>query len=378
MRVLFSSATGYGHVFPMVPLAQGLAAAGHEVLWAGTAEVGQLVADAGIASAPAGLDGQVLCDVMADLKRRAGQHAPADRAAFMFPTMFGETLTPPMAADLLPLARDWQPDLLVHEHGELASPLVGAVLGVPSVTHAFGGAVPPAFLAEAARRIEHLWSAEGLDIPPYAGCFDTLYLDICPPSVQAVPVDHIGTRQPLRPESWTGPPSGAAGWDGPLVYLTLGTVQNHQPVLSVALRSLAELGLRVVVTVGHDGDPSALGEQPANVSVERFVPQAELLPQAAVVASHCGSGTFLGALAAGVPQLCLPQAADQFRNAAAGARAGAALVLTPDEATGEAIGAAVRRLLDEPSFRVAAQGVAAEIAAMPGPADVVEVLTALL
>ena len=29
--------------------------------------------------------------------------------------MFGEALAPPMAADLLPIARDWRPDLMVHE-----------------------------------------------------------------------------------------------------------------------------------------------------------------------------------------------------------------------------------------------------------------------
>ena len=61
----------------------------------------------------------------------------------MFPRLFGEALTPAMVDDLSPLATQWEPDLLIHEHGELASPLVGAVLGVPSLTHAFGGAIPP-------------------------------------------------------------------------------------------------------------------------------------------------------------------------------------------------------------------------------------------
>jgi UDP:flavonoid glycosyltransferase YjiC (YdhE family) len=88
------------------------------------------------------------------------------------------------------------------------------------------------------------------------------------------------------------------------------------------------------------------------------------------VVSHAGSGTFLGALARGVPQLCLPQAADQFRNAEGGLRAGAVLALRPDETTAEAVGSAVRRLLSEPGFREAAGRVAAEIAAMPSPAAV--------
>ena len=87
-----------------------------------------------------------------------------------------------------------------------------------------------------------------------------------------------------------------------------------------------------------------------------------------------GSGTFLGSLAAGRTQLCLPQAADPFRNTAAGTQRGAALALGTDVATGEAIASAVTRLLNESSFRAAAKAVATEIAAMPSPADVVPVL----
>jgi UDP:flavonoid glycosyltransferase YjiC (YdhE family) len=49
----------------------------------------------------------------------------------------------------------------------------------------------------------------------------------------------------------------------------------------------------------------------------------------------------------------------------------------PGEATGAAIADGVRRLLAEPSFRSAAAGVAAEIAALPRPADVVPALEAL-
>ena len=128
----------------------------------------------------------------------------------MYPRLFGETLTPPMAADLLPLATRWRPDLMVHEHGELASPLVGAVLQVPSVTHAFGGGIPPSMLEDAGARLAGLWAEHGQALPPYAGSFTTLYLDICPPSVQSVPLDHVPARQPLRPVADTGGPAGAA------------------------------------------------------------------------------------------------------------------------------------------------------------------------
>ena len=111
--------------------------------------------------------------------------------------------------------------------------------------------------------------------------------------------------------------------------------------------------------------------------VERWVAQSTLLPHCAVVVSHAGSGTFLGALAAGVPQLCLPQQADQFRNCTGGQSAGAVLALPPDQATPEAIAHAVERLLIEYSFRAAAQGVARTIAAMPSPHEVVATLSSI-
>ncbi|MFA6575443.1 MAG: nucleotide disphospho-sugar-binding domain-containing protein, partial [Nocardioides sp.] len=145
---------------------------------------------------------------------------------------------------------------------------------------------------------------------------------------------------------------------------------NHAPVLHHAVAALAALPVRLLVTVGPDGDPAALGDHPAHVRVERWVHQPQVLDHCSVVVSHAGSGTFLGALARGLPQLCLPQAADQFRNAEGGVRTGAALALMPAEVEPEAIGAAVALLLAEESFRESAGRVAAEIAAMPSPAEV--------
>ncbi len=313
----------------MYPLARAFLAAGHDVLWATSADVRDRLEAAGLPAAPAGLAGQEFRERSGRLRARVAEVRPEERAAFMYPRMFGELLTPPMMADLLPLATDWRPDLLVHEHGELASPLVGAVLQVPSVTHSFGGGIPTDILADAGARLAGLWAQHGLEVPPYAGCFTTLYLDICPPAVQTVALDHIPERQPLRPVADIG---GAAGplpdylvGDGrPLVYVTLGTVQNRLPMLAPAVTALAELPVRVLVAVGQDGDPDSLGPQPEHVHVERWVDQPRVLRHCDVVVSHAGSGTFLGALAEGLPQLCLPQAADQFRNAEGARRAGVA------------------------------------------------------
>ena len=380
MRVLFSTTWGVGHVFPLVPLAKALVAAGHDVLWVTNEQACPHVTAAGLDAVPAGLDRAGVTEAEQRMRAVAVDLLPQQRAAYAFPTMFGEGATPTMVRDLLPIARDWQPDLMVHEPAEHASALIGAVLDVPSLTQSFGGAVPAPILNDAGERLRGLWEEHGQPLPPYAGQFVAPYLDICPPSVQTVPIDHVAIRQPLRAVAWTGPPGQplppclTADDPRPMVYVTLGTVSNKSPVLAAAVAGIAEADVRVLVTVGPDGNPEALGKQPENVTVERWVDQSTALPHCSIVVSHGGSGTFLGALALGLPQLCLPQAADQFRNTLGAERIGAGLGIPPEAMTQESVGAAVARLLSDGKFRAAAASVAEEIRAMPSPGDVVPML----
>jgi UDP:flavonoid glycosyltransferase YjiC (YdhE family) len=83
-----------------------------------------------------------------------------------------------------------------------------------------------------------------------------------------------------------------------------------------------------------------------------------------------------GSLAHGLPQVVVPQGADNFLNGDLLARAGVARILLPDEVTPERVGDAVRAVLDDDRLRRAARSVAAEIAAMPGPAEVAQTLRA--
>ena len=383
MRVLFSSTWGHGHVFPMVPLARAFAAAGHTVLWATNEPACALVAAAGLDVVAAGLDTAGVAQVAQRLQTTVVGVRPQDRAAFVFPRMFGEWATPSMAADLLALAREWRPDLIVHEQAELAGPLVAAVLGLPSVTHSFGGPVPAPILAAAGERVSHLWAAQGLSVPACAGSFTGPYLDIYPPGLRAPSPEHDRACQPLRPGAYCGERTGplpACLLDDdprPLVYLTLGTVANDASVLAAATAALADLDARVLVTVGPRGDPTALGPQPEQVSVERWVPNNDVLPRCTAVVSHGGSGTFLGALSHGLAQVCLPQAADQFRNARALVASGAGIALDPDQATPQAIRQAVGRVLVEDGFIQAADELGEQVRAMPGPDEVVAVLEQL-
>ena len=113
--------------------------------------------------------------------------------------------------------------------------------------------------------------------------------------------------------------------------------------------------MNVVITLGTNGDPAALGPQPANVQVHRFVPQAQVLPLCDAVICHGGSGTMLGALAHGLPLLVLPQGADQFTNADLLAATGASRTLLPDEADPAQIRRCIVELLEDADLRAAAR-----------------------
>ena len=62
--------------------------------------------------------------------------------------------------------------------------------------------------------------------------------------------------------------------------------------------------------------------------------------------------------------MLVPQAADQFDNAARAEAAGVAVVLRPGEVTAESVRAALGRVLEEPAFADAARAIAAEIEEM--------------
>jgi UDP:flavonoid glycosyltransferase YjiC (YdhE family) len=385
VRVLFSSMGLVGHINPMVPLARALAARGHEIRWATTPDGCARVEQAGFDAVPAGI---TQAERWAELDRRypeIGELPAQQRPDAMFPKLFGAISVPPALADLLPFVRAWRPALVVNDAAELASPIAAAAIGVPHATHSFGALLPEHRVRAGGEEVAALWQAQGLQARPYGGLYDHVYLDIYPPSMQPAGDDHhLGARRYLRPVPFAGATDDRLDdrilerTGKPLVYLTFGTVFNDYPAFPLAVAGIHDAGVGAVVTVGPNSDPAILGAQPSRVVVERYVPQTLLLPECDVVASHAGSGTALAALSMGIPQLCLPQAADQFLNAAAIAHAGAGISIAPQDVDRAGVALAIRRLLDEDRYRAAARRVAREIAAMPSPDEVAAELEALV
>ena len=93
--------------------------------------------------------------------------------------------------------------------------------------------------------------------------------------------------------------------------------------------------------------------------------------------NHGGSGSVIGALAHGVPMVVLPMGADQPLNAARCEQLGVGIVLDAVRATADSVADAVTTTLDDPAYRVAAERIRDEIAALPGAEAAVPLLEGL-
>lgn len=383
MRILCTCVPGYGHFHPMVPLSQALQAAGHEVAFATEARFCGRVERAGFPVFPAGLGPGIVFQRTLALPGAPGL-GPGDAWRFGA-QMFAAVAAPAKVPDLLAAIEAWRPRLVVSDVTDFAGPVAAASAGIPHAAHSLGPAFPLDLHRLAGELAAPLWQEHGLVPQPLGGMFTTAYLDISPPSLQAADLAEVaGALHPLRPVPFDAVAGETLpGWvdelaPQPTVYVTLGTLDNDAPdVFRAVLHGLREEPLNVIVTVGPNGDPEELGTQPANVRVERYVPQSLLLPRCDVVVAHGGSGTTLAALARGLPLLLLPQGANQFSNAERCAGLGVGIRLLPGEVAPGAVHGAVRALLDQPHYRERAGDVAGEIERMPAPHAVVPLLEAL-
>ncbi len=367
----------------MVPLALALRDAGHEVAFATEERFCPRVGRAGFRAFPAGIGpGKVLERTLA----RPDVPAPGPEHAWRFGAqMFAAVAAPAKVPDLVDVISTWAPHLVIHDVTDFAGPVAAAHAALPYAAHSLGPMFPMEFSLVGTELVAPLWKEWGVTPGPLGGMFGSAYLDICPPSLQSADLDRIPpVARPLRAVPFDAVDGEALpAWvddlpSQPTVYVTLGTLDNDAPgVIEAAVEGLRGEPVNVIVTVGPNRDPAELGPQPANVHVERYVPQSLLLARCDAVVAHGGSGTTLAALGLGLPLVILPQGANQFWNAERCAALGAGVRLLPDEVSAAAVRGAVRVVLDDPSYRERAGGLAAEIAAMPAPADVVPLLESL-
>jgi MGT family glycosyltransferase len=180
-------------------------------------------------------------------------------------------------------------------------------------------------------------------------------------------------------------PDWAAPWappwpddlDGPIVLVALSaTFQDQAPLLRRIVEALTDLPVRGIVTLGQMLAPDEVTPS-RNVAVVPSAPHGQILPQADLVITHCGHGTTMKSLAAGVPLVCIPMGRDQNDTAARVVHHGAGVRLAP-KASESRIRAAVQHVLEQSHFGDAAAQLATTIAQERGATDVVAELESIV
>jgi MGT family glycosyltransferase len=165
----------------------------------------------------------------------------------------------------------------------------------------------------------------------------------------------------------------------PLVLVSLGSAYTDQPALYRAcVEAFAPLGWRVVVSLGAHTDPAEIGEVPANVELHRWVPQLAVLGRAGAFVTHAGMGGCSEGLYQGVPMIAVPQAVDQFGNAALLEQLGVGRHLPLDEATPERLRAALLELTGSAEVKARLSELRAELRAAGGAAAAADIIESAL
>jgi MGT family glycosyltransferase len=174
----------------------------------------------------------------------------------------------------------------------------------------------------------------------------------------------VGTVLPPAP----GAPELPEWWheldgDRPVVHVSQGTIDNKDfdRLVRPTLDALADRDVLVVVATG--GRPVAeLGSLPANARAAEFLPYDALLPKTDVFVTNAGFGGTQYALSHGVPIVAAGDTEDKPEVSMRVAWTGVGVNLRTGTPTASAVGAAVDRILADPSFRRRASALAARIA----------------
>jgi UDP:flavonoid glycosyltransferase YjiC (YdhE family) len=383
MRVLFTTTPGSGHWHPLVPFAEALEQAGHEVAFATSPAACAAIRALGFRCFLAGAD-DTATEAQAQRERLAVLSG-TDGAAWAWQNLFAGIWAERRLPDLLAVCAEWQPAVLVRENLEFAGCIAAERIGLPHAAVQVTAWRPwfhPLLVAPLNRLRDGVGLAPDLDL---ALLYQYLLIVPAPPSYQDPAMPLPPTAHAVCPFAFDR--SGdepLPAWvrtlpDRPVVYATMGTAFNRvDNILEAIVSGLRDEPITLIVTTGRDQDPAGFGPQPPNVHIERYVPQSLLFPHCNLVVTHGGSGTVMTALGHGLPMVIVPVSADQPDNARRGEQLGVAAVIDPDNRTPEAFRAAARAVLGDPGFRQKAERLRAEIDKLPGPEHAVELLERLV
>lgn len=316
---------------------------------------------------------QPSAEVVEEIWERVRRGPPRHVVGLVDRELFAELAADAMVGAAEELCANFVPDLVVRESCEYATSMTAHRRAIPQAQVGVSAAVIDAGVLEdvAASLDDRCPGVSGaIRSAPYL----TAFAEVLDPSPWRRTIRYRHVPQPANqlPEWWPGRETQ------PLVYMTFGSVlggmKEAGSVFRVALDAVSELPIRVLMTVGRSFDLTQLGPVPSNAHLEPWVPQADIFAAAPLVVCHGGSGTTNGALSAGLPLVICPLFADQNRNADTVQRVGAGTVVRSrstspggvaslDQADAPKLTDAIAAALDTPSYRRAAQDIAASTAA---------------
>ncbi|MFJ4952559.1 glycosyltransferase [Streptomyces sp. NPDC088760] len=372
MRVLCTTLGSPSHGRAQLPLLRALAEAGHQVLVVTVDTLAPVFRDDDVEVNAALTRFNPLAAAgpyLAELPEPPDMAKPTPELTRLLMRSVAGAAVKPHLDVLLPLARDFRPDLILRDGMDMSSVLIGELLGVPQLPtpSGFSNIMDPAeILPPLNERREELGlpvQDDPLSVVPHGR------VDYVPPAFSFARNLSVSWsyRQTVDVERRGVLPPWAAGLptDRPLVYAAIGTalpaLREHMaesaeplpvklPDTAESLRALvgaaAELDdcTVVVSTSGLLLDTDGL---PGHVHVAEHVPQPLLLESVDLFVTHGGFNSIREAMRTGTPLAVLPHFGDQHANAERVEELGFGRHITDRSAGG--IADVCRKLLADPA-----------------------------
>jgi MGT family glycosyltransferase len=403
-RVLVYTSPARGHLFPVTPILDELAARGHDIAVRTLASQVELMRSRGFDAAP--VDAAIVALDHDDYRARTP--LGAQKRALRVLCRRAEI----EVGDLRRAIEDTQPDALLIDIGSWGSLAVAEAWGGPWATWCpyplpvpsrdappFGPGLRPARgplgrLRDAALRPLMFGALERLvrprvnviradvGLPPVAGAADLLLAAPLLLYLTAEPFEYPRSDWPANvrlvgPCDWD-PPAERPEWldavDAPIVLVTTSSeFQDDGRLVRCALEALADEPVHVVATLPA-ADPVGFAA-PANARVLAFAPHGLILDHAACAVTHGGMGATQKALARGVPVCAVPFGRDQFEVARRVEVAGAGTRVAAGRLSPGRLRAAVREAM---ARRAGAERIAGAYRRAGGPAAAADAFDGLL
>ncbi|PSB09128.1 glycosyl transferase family 1 [Pleurocapsa sp. CCALA 161] len=140
--------------------------------------------------------------------------------------------------------------------------------------------------------------------------------------------------------------------DRPLIYASLGTLQNKVPQIFQSIaEAVAKLDAQLVISLGNPLNKPEDYNLPDSVIVVSFAPHQKLINRAILVITHAGMNTTLGALSSGVPIVAIPITNEQPGIAARIVRTGTGEVVPLKQVSVEKLQKAIKQVLTVDAYK---------------------------